>query len=827
MSCTKYLQYDKTISSITNRFKSFIPHITYTSAIDDRICFTSFITNTKMLRHFSRKLLSGALLLFVPTPDTLKMDHSILHVLDWSVKQASKEFNIKVGATEQPSHPILNDINQKLPVELSIIFRSSWSDSSQEKSAKNWMNILSNNVSNHEIESDLRTISNLGNNLHWENFFWTSKYIKEEGYKTESINSIKYLNKNHGQNEMKYENLVESPEYSDIFNRIRNLPPYFDAMNEIPGVSGSINVEAFQNNAEKWSTLKEKFDRIYSQKAEKDVCSYGGILVQHRKNNIILKLDSNFFQKNHFLDTCFANIIVLLSSDPGVSRIAVSRPMRSLNSKARPIVQSGTTTSEPYSAAGLDGNGVVVGISDTGIDEESCYFLDEKGPVPRSSVDHPVTYPEYRKVIQYVNYSGSNGDYNYGHGSHVSGSIAGASTSTGNQYKGMAPGAKLAFFDIGAKNGELLVPTDLSTYLFPSAHKAGARLHSNSWGGGYWYDSFCIEVDQYLYDNDDFLVFFAGGNDGGLGYHTVLSPALSKNALSVAASYTCSTQINDIVYFSAIGPAPDGRNKPDITAPGLQIVSASAVGEDGERETCGTTSKSGTSMATPISAGNAALVRQYFEDEKFWASLCEPSYPRCSKGSFPPSGPMIKALMIHSGVPMHRYLGQGGRVGTIDLQQPPDIYQGYGRIDLSNILPLTDHKSSDFTLFVEDAVLTPLTEVIHVINIKTVTSPLKVTVTWFDPPNPEFAARVLIHDLDLIITSPNGDVYYGNTHLTSLTPNRDELNNNEQLYITTLNGLKKGNWTIHVQAKMLPSSSSQSFSIVITGDGLVYPHIGM
>jgi hypothetical protein len=42
-----------------------------------------------------------------------------------------------------------------------------------------------------------------------------------------------------------------------------------------------------------------------------------------------------------------------------------------------------------------------------------------------------------------------------------------------------------------------------------------------------------------------------------------------------------------------------------------------------------------------------------------------------------------------------------------------------------------------------------------------------------------------------------------------------------------LNGLIKGNWTIHVQAKMLPYSSSQFFSIVITGDGLVYSHIGV
>ena len=47
-----------------------------------------------------------------------------------------------------------------------------------------------------------------------------------------------------------------------------------------------------------------------------------------------------------------------------------------------------------------------VGVADTGIDEDRCYFMDPQGPVPKSLAGHPVTYPDYRKVIQYVNYSG-------------------------------------------------------------------------------------------------------------------------------------------------------------------------------------------------------------------------------------------------------------------------------------------------------------------------------------------------------------------------------------------------------------------------------------
>jgi hypothetical protein len=65
---------------------------------------------------------------------------------------------------------------------------------------------------------------------------------------------------------------------------------------------------------------------------------------------------------------------------------------------------------------------------------------------------------------------------------------------------------------------------------------AGARIHSNSWGGGYWYDAFCIETDSYLYENEDFAIIYAAGNDGSHGIETILSPGLSKNALAVGCT---------------------------------------------------------------------------------------------------------------------------------------------------------------------------------------------------------------------------------------------------------------------------------------------------
>lgn len=102
-------------------------------------------------------------------------------------------------------------------------------------------------------------------------------------------------------------------------------------------------------------------------------------------------------------------------------------------------------------------------------------------------------------------------------GSHVSGIVAGSCLDADKQqmkdYNGMASGAKLAFFDIGATDETLYVPEDLAE-IFKTTHRAGGFIHSNSWGGSYWYDTFSVETDNFLYDYDDFVLVFAAGNDG-------------------------------------------------------------------------------------------------------------------------------------------------------------------------------------------------------------------------------------------------------------------------------------------------------------------------
>jgi hypothetical protein len=104
-------------------------------------------------------------------------------------------------------------------------------------------------------------------------------------------------------------------------------------------------------------------------------------------------------------------------------------------------------------------------------------------------------------------------------------------------------------------------------------------------------------------------------------------------------------------------------------------------------------------MASPGAAGTAALIRQYFIDNRFWSKSCESGDPSCR--TFVPSGVLIKTLMIHSGQSMSDY--NGGSKGKIGLGAgTPDKYQGFGRVQLTNVLPLNG--LSSFLLFVRDLV---------------------------------------------------------------------------------------------------------------------------
>lgn len=521
--------------------------------------------------------------------------------------------------------------------------------------------------------------------------------------------------------------------------------------------------------------------------------------------------------------TCVAVLAHAASLSPFVLSVSFGDDFGFVNADGSSSVQGDRMGFRPFHDAGLTGSGQIGGIADSGVNDLSCFFADDSEMYRTRSTSRGWGIESFRrKIIQYVPYADSVDDEG-GHGTHTCGTLAGESLSVFSEENGVAPGAKIAFFDIGKISFSpssfssgysmasipIMIPR-LSSVLFPTAYAAGARVHSNSWAGGLTlYTEYSLEVDSYLYENPDFLVVFAAGNKGVFGPGSIGSPANSKNALCIG-----STQIRNpfddslepdgpvVSATSSLGPTFDGRFKPDILAVGEGVISAYSASVDLQYEaqhmryslwpqreldhlwnslsSCSVHEKSGTSMATPLIAGSALLIRQYFVDPKFWASVCEKSQLWCKP--FEPTGYLLKALILHGGEGV-------SDPETSRWNFAPNIFQGYGTFGLQRILPLHDGKglAPPLHLVVFDQLIIPEHTVFKFDFdfLPNSCHPLKITICWFDPPSLiGWMSHLLIHDVDIALVAPHSSgsrgkqVFWGNN-----VTGGDNLNPNEQIFV--------------------------------------------
>jgi outer membrane protein assembly factor BamB len=242
---------------------------------------------------------------------------------------------------------------------------------------------------------------------------------------------------------------------------------------------------------------------------------------------------------------------------------------------------------------GLTGDGVVVGIMDSGADGS-----------------HPSLAPRYRgrggdHATSWFAATGENyptpGD-GHGHGTHVAGTIVGGAP---GEITGVAPDAEWIMAKIFRDSGSTsssIIHAGFEWMLAPGGDPAAAPdVVSNSWGSSATYSTeFLPDVQAWVAAG--ILPVFAAGNDGP-GSQTIGSPGSFAEVLAVGA-----TDVNDLVAgFSSRGPVIwDGvpMVKPDIAAPGAAITSTWPLAIDPD----GYHTISGTSMATPHVTGVVALL---------------------------------------------------------------------------------------------------------------------------------------------------------------------------------------------------------------------------
>ncbi|MFI6243747.1 S8 family serine peptidase [Micromonospora sp. NPDC050795] len=233
-------------------------------------------------------------------------------------------------------------------------------------------------------------------------------------------------------------------------------------------------------------------------------------------------------------------------------------------------------------AEGNTATGVDVAVLDSGADAE---HPDLVGQIAESSS----FVPEEPDILDYK-----------GHGTHVASTIAGTGAASGGAERGVAPGARLHIGKVLNSEGSGQDSWIIAGMEW-AAREQKARVVSMSLGGEATdgSDPMSQAVDRLSAETGALFVIAAGNS----GPASIGSPGAANSALTVGAV----DNTDHLADFSSQGPrAGDGGLKPEITAPGVDILAARSHlvrGGSGDY-----TLMSGTSMATPHVAGTAALV---------------------------------------------------------------------------------------------------------------------------------------------------------------------------------------------------------------------------
>ncbi|HWI54166.1 MAG TPA: S8 family peptidase [Desulfobacteria bacterium] len=374
------------------------------------------------------------------------------------------------------------------------------------------------------------------------------------------------------------------PELQKAINQIYSIPKWMPSLLSTP-------VRGFKKRVRKVPVVVEIHPGHHFSNLNK--ANMGGVF------NV--EADHKLELVNGFSAEVNVDKIKELVKNKAVAKVWMDREVRAVLDIATPVVNAPSVWE-----SSLRGKGVGIAILDTGI-------------YPHPDLTSPVDRIKAFKDL--INYRSQPYDDN-GHGTHCAGDAAGNGYKSKGKYRGPAPEASLIGVKVLNRQGSGRVSTILAgiEWCIKNKKKYNIRVLSMSLGAqasvSYREDPLCRAVHKAW--DAGLCVCAAAGNDGPDG-KTVNSPGIDPAVITVGAlddKKTISLKDDSIAYFSSRGPTLDGRVKPDVVAPGSNIIALRApdsyIDKYNKEARVGTwyISLSGTSMATPICSGIAALILQ-------------------------------------------------------------------------------------------------------------------------------------------------------------------------------------------------------------------------
>lgn len=335
-----------------------------------------------------------------------------------------------------------------------------------------------------------------------------------------------------------------------------------------------------------------------------------------------------------------------------------------------------------------------------------------------------------------------------------------------------------------------------------------ASFQSNSWGDSLTtaYTSISQQMDDIVWRLD----FAIAQSQSNAKTQSSRPQAWAKNVLSVGGIRHFGTlaEADDcwgcLSSGASIGPAADGRIKPDVSYWYDGIFTTTSGSPSSY-----TTGFGGTSAATPEVAGVLGLMVQLWSDNA-WGTNPQGS----TVFERQPHASTIKALMINN-ARQWAFSGAGH-----DLTR---VHQGWGRPNLQ----LAKERAARSFVVDETTSLTLGQAVTYTIEVLPGESELKVTLVYPDPPGNPGAGVHRINDLSVKVTSPAALVYHGNNGLaagTASTPggSPNTIDTVENVFVPSP---AAGLWTVEVRAAEINRDADlksrnivdAAYALVVTG----------